>query len=297
VAIRFFVWEEAIALGNTLNNLDIRQIKGNLLVTDKFYMNYNSNAERSAQLLQQALDYRLWNAEISQQYLTLANNTPRPQVTIEGETQIISQIPQGVTYQFTHQSLPLSEILKQMNIYSNNYIAQMLADFVGGASQVAAYTAKITQVDPKEIQLINGSGLGEENRLSPRAVCKMLVEIDRLLQPYNLQVSDLFPVAGRDRIGTIKDRQLPLGTTIKTGTLDRVSALAGAIDTEDRGRVWFAIVNNGREVDYFRQQQDRLLQNLVQNWQLRPQNFTSSDRPTWYLGDPKRNRLSLNSDR
>ncbi|MGF1539600.1 MAG: D-alanyl-D-alanine carboxypeptidase [Pleurocapsa sp.] len=286
----FFVWEEAIALGNILNSLGIRQIKGNLLVTDKFYMNYNSKPSQAAKLLQQALDYRSWNREITQQYLTLPKNTPQPQVIIEGKTQVIAQIPAEAIYQFTRQSLPLVEILRQMNIYSNNYIAQMLADFVGGAEEVAAYTAKISQVNPKEVQLINGSGLGAENRLSPRAVCKMLIEMDRLLQAHNLEVRDLFPVAGRDTLGTIQDRQLPLGTTIKTGTLDRVSALAGAIDTEDRGRVWFAIVNNGTQVDYFRLQQDRLLQNLVQNWQLVSQNLTISDRPTWYLGDPKRNQ-------
>ena len=292
----FFVWEEAIALGNTLNQLGIRQIQGNLLVTDKFYMNYNSNAVTAAKLLKQALNRQLWGREVTMQYLTLPKTTPRPQVIIDRETKLISQIPADAKLLFVHQSLPLAEILRQMNIYSNNKMAQMLADLVGGASEVAAYTAHITQVSPKEIQLINGSGLGEENRLSPRAVCKMLMEIERLLQSYTIKVTDLFPVAGRDSLGTIQDRQLPLGTTIKTGTLDRVSALAGVIDTSDRGQVWFAIVNNGRQINYFRNQQDRLLQNLAQNWQLHPQNFNNSDRPTWYLGDPNRNIKRLKAE-
>ena len=288
----FFVWEEAIALGNTLNQIGIRQIKGNLLVTDKFYMNYNSNAATAAKLLKQGLNRQLWSREVVQQYLTLPKTAPRPQVIIDREVKLISQLPAETKFLLSHQSLPLAEILRQMNIYSNNKMAQMLADLLGGASAVAAYTAKITKISPKEIQLINGSGLGEENRLSTRAVCKMLKEIDRLLQSHTVKVTDLFPVAGRDSLGTIQDRQLPLGTTIKTGTLDRVSALAGLINTSDRGQVRFAIVNHGRQIDYFREQQDRLLQNLAQNWQLRSNNFNASDRPTWYLGDPKRNVTS-----
>lgn len=286
----FFVWEEAIALGNVLNDLGIRRIKGNLLVTREFYMNYDSNALKAAKLLKQALNSSQWNREITQQYLTLPKNTPRPQIAIEGETKLVAKIPAVARYQFTHQSLPLAEILRQMNIYSNNKMAQMLADLVGGASEVAAYTAKVTKVSPQEIQLINGSGLGEANRLSPRAVGKMLQEIDRLLQNNTIQVSDLFPVAGRDALGTIQDRQLPLGTAIKTGTLDRVSALAGVIKTSDRGDVWFAIVNNGRQIDYFRRQQDQLLQNLAQNWQLSPEISLNRGLPSWYLGDPTRNQ-------
>ena len=285
-----FVWEEAIALGNVLNDLGIEQVKGNLLVTNKFYMNYDSDSERAAKLLEQALNRDLWNQEVTQQYLTLPKMTPRPQVTIEGEIKSLWQIPTDAKFLFSRKSLPLAEILRQMNIYSNNKMAQMLGDLVGGASEIEVYTAQITQVSPTEVQLINGSGLGEENRLSPRAVCRMLMEIDLLLQSHTIKVSDLFPVAGRDKLGTIQDRKLPLGTAIKTGTLDRVSALAGLIDTSDRGQVCFAIVNYGRQVDYFRSQQDQLLQNLAQNWQLRPPKFPHSDRSTWYLGDPLRNQ-------
>ena len=49
-----------------------------------------------------------------------------------------------------HQSLPLGEILRQMNIYSNNYIAQMLADTLGGATEViriAEETASLSSGD------------------------------------------------------------------------------------------------------------------------------------------------------
>ncbi|MDJ0571911.1 MAG: D-alanyl-D-alanine carboxypeptidase [Pleurocapsa sp. MO_192.B19] len=284
-----FVWEEAIALGNALNQLGIRQIQGNLLVTNKFYMNYEDDPLIAGKLLKQGLNQKLWQLKITQQYLQMPPGTKQPEVAIAGKIQLISKIPSTAQLLVRHQSLPLAEILRQMNIYSNNKMAQMLADLTGGATTVAQSASEIALFPRAEIQLINGSGLGEENRISPRAVCQMLMAIDRLLLDYSLSATDLFPTAGRDLVGTVKDRGLPSGTTVKTGTLDRVSALAGAMPTSDRGQVYFTIINNGSQVKYFRQQQDKLLNELVQTWQLIPYSVDLAQENNWYLGDPQRN--------
>ncbi len=285
----FFVWEEAIALGNALNQLGIRQVQGDLLVTDKFYMNYQDDAQVAGTLLKQGLDQTLWQEEVTQQYLQLTPGTLQPNLAIAGTIKLSKQIPPASKLLLRHQSLPLSEILKQMNIYSNNEMAQMLADLAGGTKEVERYTSKTAHFPQAEIQLINGSGLGEENRISPRAICQMLIAIDSLLAKHSLSATELFPTVGRDLVGTVKDRGIPTGTTVKTGTLDRVSALAGIIPTSDRGKVYFAIINKGNQVEYFRQQQDQFLNGLVQDWQLRLDNFQISQQVNWYLGDPSRN--------
>ena len=292
----FFVWEEAIALGNALQELGIREVQGNLLVTNRFYMNYQSDVAVTGKLLQQALNKKLWRWEIKQQYLLLPPETAQPQITISQPVKTITNIPSDAQLLIRHKSLPLAEILRQMNIYSNNKMAQMLADLLGGAQTVAQYAANLTKVPPTEIQLVNGSGLGEENRISPRAACQMLLEIDRLLAPHPLDVMAVFPVTGRDVVGTIKERPIPAGIAVKTGTLDRVSALAGILNTSDRGRVWFAIINNGGRHEYFRQQQDRLMQDLVRNWQLNSQYEENDQKPNWYLGDPSRNLISYHGE-
>ena len=284
-----FVWEEAIALGNKLNQLGIRQVQGDLLVTDRFYMNYQAQAQVAGKLLKQGLDRKLWQSEITQQYLQMPPGTAQPEVAIAGAVKLIDQIPDNTQLIVNHQSLPLAEILRQMNIYSNNKMAQILADLAGGATEVAHYAAEQANFPLAEIELINGSGLGEENRISPRAVFQMLMAIDRLLENNAFSVVDLFPTAGRDLVGTVQDRGLPSGTTVKTGTLDRVSALAGVIPTSDRGNVYFVIINNGRQVKYFRQQQDQLLNELVQTWQLIPYQVDLAQKNDWYLGDPQRN--------
>ena len=287
-----FVWEEAIALGNALHQLGIREIQGNLLVTDKFYMNYQDQALKAGKLLKQGLDLKLWQSGITKQYLQMPVGTRQPEIAIAGQVQLINQVPANAQQLIRHRSLPLAEILQQMNIYSNNKMAQMLADLAGGAEQVAQISAEIAGFPTAEIELVNGSGLGEENKISPRAVCQMLIAIERLLRSHSLTTSDLFPTAGRDIVGTVQDRGLPKSTTIKTGTLDRVSALAGVIPTGDHGNVYFSIINYGDRVKYFRQQQDILLNELVLSWQLMPHKFDLAQENNWYFGDPQRNKLN-----
>ena len=286
-----FVWEEAIALGNALNQLGIEEIRGDILVSDRFYMNYEARPLAAGELFKQALDRQLWSSETTRQYLQMPAGPKQPEIAIAGRVRAVN-FPTNARLLIRHRSLPLAEILRQMNIYSNNSMAQMLADLVGGADRVARISAEIADFPTSEIELINGSGLGEENRISPRAVCKMLMAIDRLLQSHSFSAADLFPTAGRDLVGTVQDRGLPTGTTIKTGTLNRVSALAGVIPTSDRGNVYFSIINYGSQIEYFRQQQDRLLNELVQTWQLIPNNFNLAEEKDWYLGDPKRNRIN-----
>jgi len=297
-----FVWEEAIALGNTLHQLGLKSIQGNLLVTDKFYMNYQDNSKNTGELLKEGFDSKLWQSEITRQYLQMPAGTLQPQIAIAGEVKVIKDIPANTKLLVTHQSLPLAEILRQMNIYSNNKMAQMLADLLGGAKEIAKFSAQIADFPSEEIELVNGSGLGEENRISPRAVCQMLITIDKLLQNGSLSATDLFPTAGRDIdiVGTLQDRGLPTGTTIKTGTLNNVSALAGVIPLNNKSgvmdlpgdKIYFSVINYGSQVKYFRQQQDILINELVQTRQLIPNNFNLARVNNWYLGDPKRNKLN-----
>ncbi len=265
-----FVWEEAIALGNTLQSMGINRVQGNLIIAGTFAMNYNFNPVESGQLLKQAFNAGTWSNTVENQYLTLPGGTPRPQITISGTVQVGKVINPKQILLVRHRSLPLSQILKEMNVYSNNEMAEMLAYLLGGAQVVQQKAARVSNVPLAEIQLVNGSGLGVQNRISPRAACAMLMTIQKQLSPYQLTVADLFPVSGRDRRGTLLTRQIPLNTVIKTGTLNEVSALAGVMPTRNRGLVWFAIINRGSAIERFRNEQDRLLQSLLQQLQVAP---------------------------
>jgi serine-type D-Ala-D-Ala carboxypeptidase/endopeptidase (penicillin-binding protein 4) len=302
-----FVWEDAIALARSLNQLGIDRVSGNLIVLDKFHMNYKADPQQAGDLLKQALTGinlppELLKTDFKDVNIIKLPNAPTtptaklPQVKIAGTVMVATEPPTTITPLIRHRSLPLVDIVRQMNIYSNNEIAQILADSVGGAEQVMSIAATTAKFPPAEIQLINGSGLGEQNRLSPRAVCQIFRTLHQNLQSANLDLADIFPVAGAEYIGTLKDRNLPAGTTIKTGTLNAVSALGGVVPTRDRGLVWFVIVNKGNQIAKLRQQQDTLLQSLVRDWGAvtpTPLVVTKHNRPAAYFGDPDRNIVIL----
>lgn len=279
-----FVWEEAIAVGNALNKMGIKHVSGNLIIAGKFSMNFQPDPGISGEMLKEAFDARNWGTEAEFVYSSLPAGTAKPQLAIAGGVKIQKKSSVGnKILLLRRRSLPLAEILRQMNIYSNNEIAEMLAEGVGGAQAVKQIAAAAAQVPPEEIEIINGSGLGQENRISPRAACAMYIAIQRYLLPYQLTIADLFPVSGRDG-GTLDYRQIPKDTTIKTGTLSDVSALAGALPTRERGLIYFAIINRGYDVDGFRIQQDILLQRLQKQWGAAPQTpFAITARP---INDP-----------
>jgi serine-type D-Ala-D-Ala carboxypeptidase/endopeptidase (penicillin-binding protein 4) len=263
-----FVWEEAIALGNTLNKMGIKQVKGNLIIAGNFMMNFQPNPQVAGQTLKQALNSATWTRPAIFTYSLMPKGTPKPQVVIAGQVKLQPLVTQQTTLLVRHRSLPLKQIIKEMNVYSNNEIAQALADAVGGHPVVQATAAKLARVPESEIQLINGSGLGPENRISPRAVCAMFMAMQREAFAHNLTLADLFPTTGFDHRGTMHARHLPNATVMKTGTLRDVSALAGVVPTRDRGLVWFSIINRGPQVSAFRQEQDKLLQALVKQLQV-----------------------------
>ena len=284
-----FVWEEAIAVGNGLDQLGIRQVKGDLIITGQFAMNFQTDPLKAGELLKIGLNQSKWSKETQKAFQSLPSGTQAPQVKILGMVRASQIRPENARLLLRHQSLTLTELLRQMNIYSNNVMSEMLAELLGGPAAVDAINTKITGVGAEEIQLINGSGLGVENRLSPRAVIEILKALDRKLANQPIQVADLFPVGGRDTKGTMQWRAIPKGVMIKTGTLAQVSALAGEIPTQERGKVWFVIMNAGSgNIEGFRNQQDRVLQALDQHWQILPEATKGSIPPRAFLGDPSR---------
>ena len=257
-----FVWEEAIALGNTLNKMGIKQVKGNLLISGNFAMNFEPNPILAGQMLKQALNYTTWTRPANYIYSIMPKGTAKPQVVIAGGVKLATQANPQQTLVVRHRSLPLQQLIKEMNVFSNNVMAEILAESVGGAAVMQLQAAKFAGVPEAEIQLINGSGLGVDNRISPRAACAMLIAIQREAATHQINVADLFPTSGFDRRGTMQYRNMPHATVMKTGTLREVSALAGVIPTRDRGLVWFTIINRGGNVSAFRTEQDKLLQHL-----------------------------------
>ncbi|HEY9601297.1 MAG TPA: D-alanyl-D-alanine carboxypeptidase [Allocoleopsis sp.] len=256
-----FVWKAAIEIGNLLNQMGIKQVKGNLIVAGKFYMNFEDNPLTSGNLLKRGLNAQLWPAEALSDYQALPPGTPKPQVAIAGSVRVASTIPSNVKPLVRHESPPLAELLKTMNEYSNNSMNAMLIESVGGLQAIAQKAAQSAGVPQAEIKLI-GSDL---KRVSPRAACAMFLAIERYLQPYQMTIGDVFAVVGQDP-GILNKRWLPRLSVIKSGQLPNVNAIAGALPTQKQGTVWFAIMNFGNNYDGFSNEQQLLLKNLLNEW-------------------------------
>jgi serine-type D-Ala-D-Ala carboxypeptidase/endopeptidase (penicillin-binding protein 4) len=165
--------------------------------------------------------------------------------------------PSGAAVLATVKSPPLSELVSQMLLESDNVIAECLA------RQVAITTAKpatftgaaiairttLTQlgVDPGP-GMLDGSGLAANDRISAETLADVLRMIVSDPHPVLHNIITSLPVAAWS--GTLADRYLPgsagaAGAGVvraKTGTLTGVSTLAGIVHDADGRLLVFAFL-------------------------------------------------------
>jgi D-alanyl-D-alanine carboxypeptidase/D-alanyl-D-alanine-endopeptidase (penicillin-binding protein 4) len=294
-----FVWEEGIVLANRLQALGIQRVTGDILVSGSFTMNFEEDLADSLTALKQVMSASTWSRTAHQAYAALPPGTPQPSLKIDGGARWVPAAEVetlGVDWIVRHQSLPLVALLKAMNIYSNNVMADMVADLVGGPGQVMAKVTEAADLPAEEISLASGSGLGTDNQMSARVVVAITRALQQALSVQGFSVADVLPVSGED-VGTLVDRRIPPTAAVKTGSLAEVSALAGMVPTAEKGPVWFAIINKGWDLPDLRSQQDQLLQAIQAHWGV-------AEAPTemrtkvlmqtgpFYYGDPSRNQAA-----
>jgi len=150
------------------------------------------------------------------------------------------------------RSPDIGELVEQMNVPSDNFIAETLIKALGMSFRSAGTTAAGAEVVRAtaatlgaRTYAVDGSGLSRANRTSPRAVVSLLVAMaeSELFEPFAASL----PIAGRS--GTLHDRMRRGAARdacrAKTGTLSNISALAGYCETRDGGRMAFAFLMNG----------------------------------------------------
>ena len=279
-----FHHEHAVMIARQLNSLGIRSVTGNLIVAPGFTMNFNSSARASGESLYDTLDAtrrsseatRAWNYERTA-LGDLSSLQTVPSLTVMGEVTVGSAAP-GAALLLTHKSSKLTDVLKVLLCYSNNFMAERIGDSLGGNEAVMRQLVTSLGIPPGEIQFASLSGLGV-NRVTPRAMMKILRGLRSELQKNKLSPSDIMPVAGIDP-GTLEDRFTGpawKGSVIaKTGTLARTdggaSSLVGQMRTRNGDTLLFVIMNQRGNVLRFRSNQDYLVM-LVQNSRGGPKAF------------------------
>ena len=271
-----FAFEHAVTLADALNKLNVRSVTGDLIVTDKFVMNHSEAAQRSGQSLLASLDAGRRGAGATKAWLDFLSSAGKsaqivtnPSVSVSGSL-YVDIVPNTAKLLFSHDSAPLKEIVKVVNCYSNNFLAERLGDMLGGPYAVSRVVHLNAGVRPDEFSLQTASGLGI-NRVTPRAMMKVLRALRNDLARHKMTFADIMPIAGVDP-GTLQNRfknGFALGSLVgKTGTLGNtdggVSALCGEMQTRGGGKLLFVIFNQRGSVARFRGFQDNYV-SMIQN--------------------------------
>ena len=82
--------------------------------------------------------------------------------------------------------------------------------------------------------------------------------------PSTWTIGDVFALVGQD-VGVLAARSLPKHAVLKSGSLSKVSALAGVLPSQ-QGLIWFGLTNYGQNLREFRREQERLLARLLTHW-------------------------------
>jgi D-alanyl-D-alanine carboxypeptidase/D-alanyl-D-alanine-endopeptidase (penicillin-binding protein 4) len=189
--------------------------------------------------------------------------------------------PLGGTQVTTFDSIPMSAIVQDTNVPSDNYLAEMLLKDVGAQSGNGGSTAggiaavqHFASQNGASFQGENGSGLTRLNRASPASVVKLLdsmIEVDRNTSPDAQAAQEALRDAWTNSLaiaghtGTVANRMRGTAASgrcrLKTGTLDRVSALSGycfngGADAEHA--VVFSLLMNNVDVNRAHVIQDRM---------------------------------------
>ncbi|HEV7586865.1 MAG TPA: D-alanyl-D-alanine carboxypeptidase/D-alanyl-D-alanine-endopeptidase [Longimicrobium sp.] len=152
-----------------------------------------------------------------------------------------------------HWSDPLPRVIAPILLNSQNWIAETLLKTVGrevrgegswdaGIAVEREFLTRVVGIDSADIALRDGSGLSDGNRVTPRALVKLLGYVRAT--PEMAVVRQNLPVSGRE--GSLRARltDLPGRVTAKTGYIGGVDSLSGWVTTDDGRTVIFSILAN-----------------------------------------------------
>lgn len=161
------------------------------------------------------------------------------------------QAPTGAKPAFEFDSPPLAEVIRDINKFSNNVMAQQVfltlslqqsgtGSFEASREVLGAWWRRRLGGEPPQIQ--NGSGLSRSDAISARQLAQLLQFA--WASPWMPELASSLPVLGID--GTLRRRPQDIGLAhLKTGSLADVAGVAGYVEgPQGRRFVLVAICNH-----------------------------------------------------
>jgi D-alanyl-D-alanine carboxypeptidase/D-alanyl-D-alanine-endopeptidase (penicillin-binding protein 4) len=149
---------------------------------------------------------------------------------------------------FEVTSAPLAEVIRDINKYSNNVMAQQVFLTLGTgsfeSSRAAVQRWWRERIGTDDVPVLdNGSGLSRQERITAQALGKLLQTAYR--SPLMPELMASLPISGVD--GTLRRvKSRALGSAhLKTGSLNNVVAVAGYVHTPSgKNQILVAIINH-----------------------------------------------------
>ena len=155
-------------------------------------------------------------------------------------------------------SAPLGELVVTMNGESNNHFAELLfrnaarsVGVVGSAENsnilLRRFLFEKAGVQPTDVYAADGSGLSTADRVTPRAMVRLLGYAAKA--PWGDVLESSLPVAGRSETLRRRMKYTPAMGNLraKTGTTNDVASLGGYVTSRDGERLAFSFIYNGHD--------------------------------------------------
>lgn len=223
------------------------------------------NSTNMAKFLKNYFNTKSWSADTKTEYENFYNLSKegkfRKSVNFEaGTIESVEANPflgDDTVKTLTLSSPPLYKYLKEMNVKSNNYVAETLFRQAGGVNSFQQYLGDKYSNTSDQIQFYTGSGLPltvdnvrKDNYASCGLILNFISHLKTLVESQGKTLEDIVAVPGSDG-GTFRNRIFPSdyknAFVAKTGTLMHTSSLAGAMNTQN-GFSFFGIFNQSTDI-------------------------------------------------
>ena len=184
--------------------------------------------------------------------------------------------PQQARLWYQYKSKPLSLIVRDLNVYSNNIIAEQLLATLGAeaSGQLDRENGLLRLknfldrkgVSSAGLDLYDASGLDRDNQITAQALTRVLeyASKDSAIAAYYEAA-----LAAPGGAGTLSRRNFQPSQMVihaKTGSLSGVSSLAGYLYGRSGRKIAFAIIQNGAERESAHRTEDQLVQAIYQRY-------------------------------
>jgi D-alanyl-D-alanine carboxypeptidase/D-alanyl-D-alanine-endopeptidase (penicillin-binding protein 4) len=174
----------------------------------------------------------------------------------------------------TLSSPALYKYLKEMNIKSNNTVAETIFRQLGGLSKFQQFLSNRYGLTTDQIRFYTGSGLPssidgvrKDNYATCSVMLDLITELKSTIEKQGKEIEDVVAVPGSDG-GTFRNRTFAAeyknAFVAKTGTLMHTSTLAGVMNTQN-GFSFFGVFNQSTDISGSKIVQNSMVKSIMED--------------------------------